>query len=383
MNEQHEGNFIIQEILKRNAEDPNLSFNDFVVLYRINSQSRALEEAFIRNNIPYRIVGGVRFYERKEIRDVLAYLKIIANPVDELSLKRIINLPPKGVGTKTWEIIQNHAQKNNQPASTILKEVIVGEKVKKELAKLDKVFKTARNWEGNLSSLFDFLIEKTSYLNWLDDKTIEGETRVENVKELKSVIEKYDHLKQDLALQIFLEEVSLIQDIDNYNSLEDAVTLMTLHSAKGLEFNYVFIAGMEENIFPHSRSLLDKEELEEERRLCYVGITRARKKVYITYAQQRMLYGGATSPVPSRFIDDIPQELKTEHYSYATEIDTTVDTLTETTIDDINVKVGDKIEHDHFGRGTIMQINQNEFTVTFNKFGTKRLIKGLAPIKKI
>ena len=383
MNEQHEGNFIIQEILKRKAEDPGSSFNDFVILYRINSQSRALEEAFIRNNIPYRIVGGVRFYERKEIRDILAYLKIITNPADELSLKRIINLPPKGIGAKTWEIIQNHAQKNNQPASTILKEVVVGEKVKKELVKLDKIIKTARSWEGNLSSLFDFLIEKTGYLNWLDDKTIEGETRIENVKELKSVIEKYDHLKQDLALQIFLEEISLIQDIDNYDSLEDAVTLMTLHSAKGLEFDYVFIAGMEENIFPHSRSLLDNEELEEERRLCYVGITRARKKIYITYAQQRMLYGGATSPIPSRFIDDIPQELKTEHYSYSTEMDTTEDILTETTIDDVDVRVGDEIEHNHFGRGTIVQINQNELTVTFNKFGTKRLIRGLAPIRKI
>jgi len=383
MNEQHEGNFIIQEILKRNSENPHLNFNDSVVLYRTNAQSRALEESFIRNNIPYRIVGGVRFYERKEIRDVLAYLKIIANPVDELSLKRIINLPPKGIGAKTWEIIQNHAQENNKPASAILTEVATGEKVKKELAKLDKVFQAARNWDGNLSSLFNFLIEKTGYLGWLNDKTIEGETRVENVKELKSVIEKYDHLKQDLALQIFLEEVSLIQDIANYNSLEDAVTLMTLHSAKGLEFNTVFIAGMEENIFPHPRSLLDNDELEEERRLCYVGITRAREKVYVTYAQQRMLYGSATSPMPSRFIDDIPQELKTDHYSYVTETDATTSRLTEAVADDIDVKVGDKIEHDSFGKGTIVQINQNELTVAFNKFGTKRLIRGLAPIKKI
>ena len=361
----------------------HLSFNDFVILYRINSQSRALEEAFIRNNIPYRIVGGVRFYERKEIRDVLAYLKIIANPVDELSLKRIINLPPKGVGAKTWETIQNYAQENGKPTSTILKEVSTGDKVRKELAKLDRIFTEAWNWEKNLSSLFDFLIEKTGYLSWLNDKTIEGETRIENVKELKSVIEKYDHLSQDVALQIFLEEISLVQDVDNHNSAEDAVTLMTLHSAKGLEFDYTFIAGMEENIFPHSRSLLDNEELEEERRLCYVGITRAKKKVYLTYTQQRMLYGGTTSPIPSRFIDDIPEELKTEHYSYTTETNETEDPFIDPIIDDIDAEVGDKIEHDHFGIGRIVQINQSEITVAFHKFGTKRLIRGLAPIKKI
>jgi len=379
-NEQSEGRLIIQEILKQKTDNLHLSFNDFVVLYRTNAQSRALEEIFVKNNLPYRIVGGVRFYERKEIKDVIAYLKIVANPQDALSFKRIINLPPKGVGAKSWEIIVQFAEEQNQPSSLVFHQAPLKPKLKTELGKLNKILTQARNWKKTLSLLFDFLINKTNYLTWLNDKTIEGETRIENVKELKSVIEKYDHLEIGLALQVFLEEMSLIQDIDNYNPSEDAVTLMTLHSAKGLEFNYVFIAGMEENLFPHSRSLQDTEELEEERRLCYVGITRAKQKIYLIHTHQRMLYGGLNHSSPSRFIDDIPPELienleinhNESNHQYKPQ-----------TWDNIDLKEGDKIEHDHFGCGTIINVNKNEITVTFNKLGTKKLVKNLAPIQKI
>lgn len=378
-NEQQEGGFIAREILqRRNAED--LNFNNFVVLYRTNAQSRALEEIFIRQGIPYRMIGGVRFYDRKEIKDVLAYLKVVANPQDEMSLKRIINLPPRGIGDKTWESIQNFARETNQPASQLLKGIPLGHKLTAELAKLDQLLVQARNWQKNLSALFDFILKNTNYLVWLNDHTIEGETRIENVKELTSVIEKYDHLDTAIALQTFLEEVSLIQETDNYNSHEDAVTLMTLHGAKGLEFDYVFIAGMEENIFPHARSLMDENELEEERRLCYVGITRAKKRIYLIYAQQRTLYGGTSFNLPSRFIDEIPAELTEEVPYYTSHAQTSPKTQK---ISKLKLLPGDKIEHSHFGKGIVIEVGNNELIASFHRLGIKRLAVNLAPIKKL
>ncbi|MFA5967388.1 MAG: UvrD-helicase domain-containing protein [Patescibacteria group bacterium] len=377
-NEEMEGKYIIQEILQRKSADPKLDFNDFVILYRTNAQSRALEEAFLQQNIPYRIIGGTRFYDRKEIKDVLAFMKVINNPQDDLSLKRIINLPPRGVGEKTWEELVKYATVHNQPTSEILLDVPVGAKAQAELRKLGQVFTEARSGKRVLSKLFDYLLEKTGYLVWLNDKTIEGETRIENVRELKSVIEKYDILDIKIALPLFLEEVSLIQDIDRYDADENAVSLMTLHSAKGLEFDYVFIAGMEENLFPHSRSILDEEELEEERRLCYVGMTRAKKKLYLIYTVQRLIFGTFTPSLPSRFIDDIPEELK---------VDGNEMSHTTTTIEEVSpalkVKPGDWIEHKHFGPGKVITVDKLEVIAAFQQFGIKRLARNLAPIKKI
>lgn len=380
INEQYEGSFIAREIMHRQANE-KISLNNFVVLYRTNAQSRALEEAFIRQNVPYRIVGGTRFYDRKEIKDILAYLKIVANPNDELSLKRIINVPPRGVGDKTWEIIQDFAHKQNQPTSLVLDQVPVGEKVRIAMTKLDKTFSKARSWKKNLSDLFDFMLNETGYLTFLNDRTIEGETRIENVKELKSVIEKYDAMEINIALPTFLEEVSLIQDLDNYEATEEAVTLMTMHAAKGLEFNYVFIAGMEENVFPHARSILDEAELEEERRLCYVGITRAKHKVYLVYAGQRTLYGGTSYNLPSRFIEEIPEYL-TEELRYTSGMASTAKSE-EKNQPKLKLHPGDKVEHTHFGKGVIIEINQDEVVASFHKLGIKRLSASLAPIKKI
>jgi len=383
-NENHEGSFIIQEIIKQKTANPKLEFNDFVVLYRTNAQSRAIEEAFIKNGLPYRVIGGIRFYDRREIKDILAYFKVIANPQDNLSLKRIINIPPKGIGAKTWDNILEFSQQQNKPASEILDQFPASDKVAKKLAELQKMFNKARSWNRNLSALFDYITQATGYLTWLNDKTIEGETRIENVKELKSVIEKYDQLEISVALQIFLEEVSLIQDMDNHDESQDAVTLMTLHSAKGLEFNYVFIAGMEENLFPHSRSLLDNDELEEERRLCYVGITRAKSKVYLIYTQQRMLYGSSTPNAPSRFIDDLPDDLVEDIYSsqFNSKDNFSLD-MNDLKTKPIDVEIGDKVQHTFFGTGTVLEINQNELVIIFNNQGTKKLDKQLAPLKKI
>lgn len=378
-NEQHEGAFIIEEIARQRLTHPELTLNDFVVLYRTNAQSRSLEEACLRAGLAYRIVGGVRFYDRKEIRDVLAYLRIIANPQDELSLQRIINVPIRGIGEKGWERLSEFARGQSANLSEILESVPVGGKARLELSNLANTLKRARSWKKNLSSLFDFILSQTGYLNFLNDKTIEGETRIENVKELKSVVEKYDHLEVSLALQTFLEEVSLIQDTDSYHTDSEAVTLMTIHSAKGLEFDSVFIAGMEENLFPHSRSLLDHEELEEERRLCYVGITRAKRRVYLLYTTQRLLYGNLMNNSPSRFLNNIPVALTIS----GSEAFRSPAPTSEKSPPLLKLKTGDLVEHAHFGVGSVIRTTPDEVVVLFGKLGVKRLARELAPLKKL
>lgn len=377
-NEQQEGSFVVHEILKMRQKNMDLGLNNFVILYRTNAQSRALEETFLQHNIPYRMVGGTKFYDRKEIKDTLAFLRVLANPSDEISLKRIINVPPRGIGEKTWQELQGIAGERRQNMIEVLADTPFGPKAQKALKELGELFEKGKNFDGNLSELYDLMTTNSGYMKHLDDKTIEGETRIENVKELKSVIEKYDALPIEESLLLFLEEISLIQDIDQYDENEDAVTLMTVHSAKGLEFDCVFVTGMEENIFPHSRSMLDAEELAEERRLCYVAMTRAKKKLYLSHAMQRMLFGSSSSGTPSRFLNDIPQEL-----IEGTETKTPTIADIPTADSKRKFKTGDMVEHKHFGIGRIVSSGKNELVIRFGNFGTKRMLKNLAPIEKV
>lgn len=285
-NELEETEFILDEIsaLQHLSNDKHASgtYNQFVVLYRTNAQSRIFEEALMQRSIPYRLIGALRFYERREIKDILAYLKLILNPTDRVPLKRIINVPPRGIGEKT-QVILEHPK--------VLQFLQMIEGIRSDLPKL------------KVAELIDQVAQKSTYKDWILDGTEEGETRWENIEELKSVAEKSENL------ETFLEHVTLVSDIDNLDRSADAVTLMTLHNAKGLEFPIVFIVGMEEGLFPHANSLMDPSELEEERRLCYVGITRAEKRLYFTYASSRMIYGSLQANAPSRFLSEIPQEL--------------------------------------------------------------------------
>ncbi len=263
------------------------SLNDFVVLYRTNAQSRVLEEVFLQHRIPYRLIGALRFYERREIKDVLAYLKLIINPTDKVSLKRIINTPPRGIGAKS----QNADLKSQNDNPKIIKFLELINYFREQSAKLQ------------LDELIDLIVRETGYKNYILDGTEEGEMRFENINELKSVAQKAQSLEE------FLENVALVADIDSYDKSAEAVTFMTLHNAKGLEFPVVFMIGLEEGLFPHSNSMLDPSELEEERRLCYVGMTRARERLYLTYTQSRLLYGGLQMNAPSRFLSEIPEDL--------------------------------------------------------------------------
>jgi DNA helicase-2/ATP-dependent DNA helicase PcrA len=288
-NELEEAEFITRAINKFVSNGGAFSYNSFAVLYRTNAQSRVIEEAFLRKGIPYILVGGVRFYERREVKDVLSYLRLVVNPKDEISYKRVINVPPRGIG----------------PATIKSK----GQKVKD----FNRLLADLRNkGEGKTTiELIDTVLKETDYLKWLDDGSIEAAARVENVKELRSVATEFPDISD------FLENVALVereyrpQKPSLEKGAKDAVTLMTAHAAKGLEFPVVFMVGMEEGLFPHSRSLIDTNELEEERRLAYVGITRAKEQLYFTYATNRLYFGQRSDGTPSRFLIEIPQDLMT------------------------------------------------------------------------
>jgi len=283
-----EVDFVISEI--SNQISLGNSFGDIAVLYRTNAQSRAVEESLIKNNIPYRVFGGVRFYSRKEIKDITSYLKIVHNPKDSVSWKRVINVPPRGIGQKSVEKLQDK---------------------KWDIEEIEKVSKLPiGKWisskdKSSTLELMEEILDDTGYIKWLDDGTEEALSRIENIKELKSVASLFVNLED------FLENVSLIEDSGKPNRDKDlnVVTLLTVHASKGLEFPIVFIIGMEEGLFPHSNSIGELDELEEERRLCYVAITRAKDKVYLTNAKSRLYFGKTQANLPSRFLSEIPKEL--------------------------------------------------------------------------
>lgn len=294
--ESEEAYFVTQQI--RAHLDESHSYKDMSILYRTNAQSRALEELFIREGIPYQLIGNVKFYDRKEIKDVLSYLRLAFNPDDVVSFERVVNTPPRGIGPATLE--------RGGPKLDAFVQLV--QKFREATERL------------HVYDLMDYILDEISYQEYLDDGTEEGVMRWENVKELRSVAAEYAHLPPRESLQQFLENVALVEQTDMRQSEgttevapkegeKNAVTLMTLHAAKGLEFPVVFIVGMEEGIFPHNRSIMEQNELEEERRLCYVGITRAMHKLYLTYTRRRLYFGERMPNPPSRFLNDIPEKL--------------------------------------------------------------------------
>jgi len=312
LNEKDEAEFVIIEIKSLSRK---VDLSNFAVLYRTNAQSRSIEEALMRFDMPYRIFGGVKFYQRKEIKDIIAYLRLIANPADRDALERAVGAPPRGIGEKTLAEITNFKSQITN------KSQISNNKKVREFVEMMRDLKTLSE-EIELDQLIQSIAIKSDYKKWILDGTPEGEGRWENIQELMGVAASIPEISNDeflisnekpnekmTKLETFLERVALIQDMDSYDPNQSAVTLMTLHSAKGLEFENVFIVGMEEGIFPHSRSQMDESELEEERRLCYVGITRAKKRLYMIYAGERNIYGRFQANPRSRFVEHIPEEL--------------------------------------------------------------------------
>ena len=370
---------------------------DFAVLYRAGAQSRTLEEAFLRHNIPYKIVGGTRFYERKEIKDALAYLRFIHNPDDAISFGRIANLPPRGLGDKSIERLFNFRRKHELPLLQALGRAAEADgltpRAVSSLTSFYRLIERMRQEIENLSvsALLEKTVKASGYIEFLDDGSIQAGDRIENVKELMSVAETYN----DLGLAGFLEEIALISDIDNYSSESNAVTLMTLHAAKGLEFPVVFMPGMEEGIFPHGRSALDMSEMEEERRLCYVGMTRAKYKLYLLHATSRLLYGQIQHNPPSRFLLDIPLEVQTDPNVALRQRAAGEANLRENWApwdqdpdpglapEKTGLKAGDKIRHAKFGEGMVVSIDGDELTAVFEGVGTKHLSLSFAPVEKL
>ncbi|MEI8061158.1 MAG: UvrD-helicase domain-containing protein [Candidatus Berkelbacteria bacterium] len=300
LNEKDEAEFIATEIRGLSYGEKS-SWNDFAVLYRTNAQSRAAEEAFLRYGIPYKVVGGIKFYERREVKDILSYLKLIANPEDRIAFERIVNVPTRGIGSKTViKYLQGLASLNSD----------VPEKIVNFLEMIEEF--RLKSLTVGVSELVEIIAEQSGYKDNLLDGTPESEARWENILELKSVASYTDTLGVEKPLESFLEKIALYQDSDDRDSDADVVTLMTLHSSKGLEFPTVFMIGMEEGLLPHARSIVDENEIEEERRLCYVGITRARKKLYLIYASGRIYFGNPVANLPSRFIAEIPDDVKSE-----------------------------------------------------------------------
>ncbi len=314
-NEQEEAVFVVQKVWEA-VRSSKRKYGDFAVLYRTNAQSRAFEEVFLNFSVPYRIVGGVRFYERKEVKDILAYLRVILNPLDTVSLKRVINVPSRGIGSTTLERLEHEAEEMGRPLWDAVLEAhnikSLLPRARNAVTEFGSVILRLRELResATVTQMTQAVLDATGYLRELEaERSIEAQTRAENVRELLTVTTEFDATADERTLAAFLEQVSLVSDLDSVDTHSDAVTLMTLHAAKGLEFPVVFLVGLEEGVFPHIRSLNTDKELEEERRLAYVGITRAQEELYLTHAYRRTLFGSISYNPPSRFLKEIPTHL--------------------------------------------------------------------------
>jgi len=396
LDEVDEARFVADQI--EQIQNSGVALNKTAILYRTNAQSRSMEEAMLSFGIPYQIYGGISFYQRKEIKDILAYLRILYNPLDSVSLKRIINTPPRKIGVKTIEALETFAQNEKKSMCEVLKLIASDDDsfplshngLKEFSLVYEKCNKACK--ELTVGELIEFVLEQSRYLKHLDDGSPENEGRIENIKELLSVAEKYSDHDPENGLSEFLNEVSLIEEQQLKAELKkdkNRVSLMTLHSAKGLEFEYVFIIGMEEGLFPHSRSYVDQEEMEEERRLAYVGITRAKTHLYLVHAESRKYFGSTQNNLISRFVEDIPESLtERTHWKLEESADEEDTGLSDNSSHDQeqyvrNVSRGDAVSHVVFGRGRVIDINEDTITIQFETEGTKELSIEYANLTKV
>ena len=376
--EKDESNYVVNEIKK--LMEKGVNPKDICVLYRANAQSRTVEEAFLTSNISYNIVGSYAFYNRKEIKDLIAYLKLIYNNKDDVSLLRVINYPKRGIGNKA---IENLAIKSNVLDKSLYEVIDSGkeldfknmiEEIKKEESHL------------TLTELIDMVLDKSGMKKSLEDeKSIEADIRLENLEEFKSIAKAMEINEGIVSLEELLDKLALVSDVsEQKNDNEDKVTLMTMHAVKGLEYDYVFVVGVEEGLFPHSNSLESNDELEEERRLCYVAITRAKKKLYLINARSRILYGKVSSNVPSRFINEISDEYietigkKEDSNVFKPKID-----KNKMMNEDNDLHPGDMVNHDKYGFGVVVTIDGSIATISFKRDGLKKLMKNHKSIHKM
>ncbi len=363
----------------KKIQDSGKSLSQVAILYRTNAQSRVMEEELLKDSIPYHIVGGLSFYSRKEIKDLLAYLKLIYNEKDDVSLLRAINTPKRGIGLKTIQALQTRADINNSS----LFEAIDGGKeqsFKDLILSLKRVSETV-----SLTELIDKVLDASGIRRELEaEKSIEAEVRLENLKEFKSITKAFEERLGLVSLEDFLYEISLVNDKDEYSEANDKVSLMTVHSVKGLEFDIVFVIGLEEGIFPHMNSLYSSYDVEEERRLCYVAITRAREKLYLFNARRRVLFGNEQINPPSRFLREIDKDLLETNTVASKEVKEKLNVKSVLRNEVVDYQIGDYVVHDNFGRGKVVDVTNSLVTVAFPlPFGVKKLLKNHKSLAKI
>lgn len=374
-NEQEEASTVVR--LTKELLDKGEKPSEIAVLYRTNGQSRVFEEAFLKENIPFKIVGSYFFYNRKEIKDLISYMHLIYNNNDDASLERVINVPRRGIGSKTIERLRREASISDK---SMFEVVSSG----KELGFKNLIIDlTNESKNTDLVGLVDVILDKTGIRKELEEKNdLESEIRLENLNEFKSIALAFQE-KGIFSLEEFLENISLVSDKNEYKEVDDGINLMTLHSAKGLEFNDVFLVGMEEGIFPHNRSFESESELEEERRLCYVGITRAKEHLWLMNAKKRTLFGQVSMNFPSRFIKEINSDLIDKEESVSLKNNNYIGNMYERDLND-DLKVGDKVVHDKFGEGVVVKIDGSVATIAFGyMYGIKNLAKNHKSIKRV
>lgn len=412
--EQDEADYVATHILDGVAK--GRKYSDFAVLYRMNSQSNSLEKMMVKSGIPYRIVGGVRFYDRKEIRDMLAYLSVINNPADEVRLRRIINQPKRSIGEKTISQAVDIARENGMLLFDVISSAEDFEPLRRSAAKLQtfarlmqELIDASNHSDISLNDLYQLILEKTDYIASLRAEEDDAQDRVDNINELSSSLIKYQEENPDASLSGFLEEVSLFTDIDQLDSNTDQVVLMTMHSAKGLEFPVVFLPGLEDGLFPGMQAIYNPSEIEEERRLAYVAITRAREELHLTNAESRMIFGSTSRNKPSRFLSEIPEELVERSRSRSwkkpepgTDLPTsayearTISIHAARQFGPVDLpaqksaqcyQTGDRVEHKTFGVGKILSVtpmgNDHLLEIEFQQVGTKKLMSNFARLTKL
>ena len=404
---EHEEAAFIGDTIAKKHDIHGVPYGDMAILYRTNAQSRVLEEALIKRALPYTMVGGTKFYDRKEIKDVLAYLRVLYNPFDDLSLLRIINVPKRSIGATTVAKLQDYARANGTSLFMTLTQLHLVDTIKgKTKEKLEEfgilIFTLVAEMEDKtVLDILESILDRTGYLAQLEESTDpQDQARAENIGELLSVAKDFQDTNPTGTVEDFLEQVALVNDVDSFEQEESKVTLMTLHAAKGLEFPIVFLGGLEEGLFPHSRTLMNPEEIEEERRLAYVGITRAEKELYISNATTRTVFGRTSSYLPSRFIDEIPEELVDglrakrkvpddikrhvpQHMS-VTSRPVTKPIVRNEVIADWNI--GDTAIHSKWGNGKVINVAGEgagmKLTIEFPTQGVRVVMAKFAPVKK-
>ena len=376
--EKNEAHFVSQEMKK--LHDEGVNYSDMAVLYRTNAQSRVMEEELLKENLPYRIVGSFFFYNRKEIKDLISYLRLIYNSDDDISLTRVINVPKRGIGLKTIETLGKRAdleQKSLYDTIEFGKELEF-KKIVEELKELEK--------SSSLTELVDLVLEKSGMRQALkDEKTLEADIRLENLEEFKSITKNFEESYGISSLEDFLMEISLVADMSEHKDNGDAVTLMTVHSVKGLEFDNVFVIGLEEGIFPHMNSMMESDGIEEERRLCYVAMTRAKKRLYFVNAKRRMLFGRDQVNPPSRFVGEVNEDyIDIEEKNEKPTVFKKINKKEYMNQEDIEYTVGEHVMHDTYQEGVVISINKSVITIAFaHPYGIKKLMKNHKSIHKM